>query len=353
MNERDFAGGDASSEQLRTNIVVDIESFRIGRGKVAKDELSRTLILSRVPNLDDAGDGKINLGLLVRHGAGIDEPHVERSFSTFARDLQHVVHRRVNALLFQPFSSFRQSSDERFQFRTCGRCCNRGSSVFQRRPREVEHICRLDVGHGTEYGKQFGKVDEFGEARVHPVSRSIRGKFERCHCLSEVRSPRIKVLHFTFGKHLWSKIPKHRVHLREGVGDRCACGEHNATALAAFLEIADLQEHVECAVAVGIRQARNPAHFCGIGQVLVQVGLVHKELIDAQFFERHGLVFRLAVRTFLEPDHKPFLGFLQFLHDAAAVVLGVLSQADFGIKFRHLLLDEAVEIRVRHGQVLE
>src|SRR5437763_8366642 len=60
MDERDFAGGDARSEELRTDIVVNVESFRIGRRKIAKDELSRALALGRLPNLDNAGNGKID-----------------------------------------------------------------------------------------------------------------------------------------------------------------------------------------------------------------------------------------------------------------------------------------------------
>ena len=59
---------------------------------------------------------QINLGLLLRLGSGMDEAHVERGFSPFARDLQHVVHCRIDALFFQSFRPFRQSSDERFQF---------------------------------------------------------------------------------------------------------------------------------------------------------------------------------------------------------------------------------------------
>ena len=36
-----------------------------------------------------------------------------------------------------------------------------------------------------------------------------------------------------------------------------------------FLKVANLQEHVERAVAVGVRQAGDPVHFCDVGQILV------------------------------------------------------------------------------------
>src|ERR1035438_10325878 len=60
MDKRDLVGGNTGFDKLRTDIVVNVESFRIGRRKVAKDELSRAFALSRLPNLDDAGNGEID-----------------------------------------------------------------------------------------------------------------------------------------------------------------------------------------------------------------------------------------------------------------------------------------------------
>src|SRR5438105_15600936 len=54
MDKRDLVGGDARSDKLRTDIVINIESSRIRGRKVAEDQLSRALVLSRLPNLDDA-----------------------------------------------------------------------------------------------------------------------------------------------------------------------------------------------------------------------------------------------------------------------------------------------------------
>src|SRR5580693_9120182 len=68
MNKRDFQSVDTCLHKFATDIIVNIKSFRIGRRKIAKDELSGTLVLSRVPNLDDAGDREINLSLLLGLG---------------------------------------------------------------------------------------------------------------------------------------------------------------------------------------------------------------------------------------------------------------------------------------------
>src|SRR5476651_1787287 len=73
MDKRDLVGGDPRFDKLRTDIVVNIESFRIGRRKVAEDQLSRALALSRLPNLDDAGNGEIDLSLEFRFGVRIDQ----------------------------------------------------------------------------------------------------------------------------------------------------------------------------------------------------------------------------------------------------------------------------------------
>ena len=66
VDKRDLITGDACFHKLRTDIVVNVESSGIGRRKVAENELRRALGLRSVPNLDDAGNGEINLGFLVR-----------------------------------------------------------------------------------------------------------------------------------------------------------------------------------------------------------------------------------------------------------------------------------------------
>src|ERR1700729_3769684 len=80
MDKRDLCSGNTSFDELRTDIVVNVESVRIGRRKVAKDQLGRTLVLGRLPDLDDAGNSSINLSLRFWLGLRIDQSHVERGF---------------------------------------------------------------------------------------------------------------------------------------------------------------------------------------------------------------------------------------------------------------------------------
>src|ERR1039457_3639154 len=54
MNKRNLMGWHTCFHKFRTDIVVNVESFGIGRRKVAEDKLSGALGLRRAPNLEDA-----------------------------------------------------------------------------------------------------------------------------------------------------------------------------------------------------------------------------------------------------------------------------------------------------------
>lgn len=59
------------------------ESLRIRRRDVTEDKLSRAVSASGRPDPDDAGDRKIDLCFPLRLHRRIDEPHIQRRFSTF------------------------------------------------------------------------------------------------------------------------------------------------------------------------------------------------------------------------------------------------------------------------------
>ena len=145
-----------------------------------------------------------------------------------------------------------------------------------------------------------------------------------------------------FRQHVRRKIPLHRVHLRKRVRDRRAGGEHYAAPVSPLLEITRLQEHVECAIAIGVRQAGDPVHLGRVGQVLVEVGFVNKQLIDAELLKGESAVFRLPVGSLLQPNGEPLLCFFQLLYDAAVIVFRFLCLPDFRIQFGNLLLDEPI-----------
>src|SRR3984957_5924324 len=109
--------------------------------------------MSPAPDLEDARKSAINFRFRLRLGVWIDQSLVERSFSPFPRDLQHVVRSRIDALFLQPLSPFRQGPNECLQFRASGRCFYRRPAVFKSGSTEVQHIGGLHIRYGVEYGK--------------------------------------------------------------------------------------------------------------------------------------------------------------------------------------------------------
>ena len=53
--------------------------------------------------------------------------------------------------------------------------------------------------------------------------------------------------------HLRPEIAERCIHLGEGIGDRGPGREDEAATVTLFLNVANLQEHIECSVAVGVR----------------------------------------------------------------------------------------------------
>jgi hypothetical protein len=75
-------------------------------------------------------------------------------------------------------------------------------------------------------------------------------------------------------------------------------------------EIAGLHVHIERAVALGIGQARDAVHLRGEeSEVLVEVGLIDEDLVDAQLLEGERVVLALAVGALLELGDEALLGF--------------------------------------------
>ncbi len=51
-------------------------------------------------------------------------------------------------------------------------------------------------------------------------------------------------------------------------------------------EIAGLHEHIESAIAIGIRQARDAIHFGRVEQVFIEIRLIHENLIHPQLLRK-------------------------------------------------------------------
>ena len=221
------------------------------------------------------------------------------------------------------------------------------------RARQIQHVGGLHVGDRAEHREQFRQVDEFGKARVHAVAGTVRREFERGHRFGEIRGPGVEMLDAALLQQVRAEIAQHGVHLGHGVRDRRAGREDHAAAAGDFADVAGLHEHIEGAVAVGVRQARDAVHLRGVEEILVGVGFVDEELVDAEFLESDGVVLALAVGALFELGGEALLGFFQFLHDAAVVALLVLGVENGVLELLKLVVDEAVEELVGDRQKLE
>ena len=94
-------------------------------------------------------------------------------------------------------------------------------------------------------------------------------------------------------------------------------------------------------------------HFRGVEQVLVEIGLIDEDLIDAQLLEGQRIVLPLAVGALLELGDEALLGFLQFLDQPPVVVLPGFGLEDRRLQLLNLFLNKALEQLVRHRQKLE
>ena len=305
------------------------------------------------PYRPNAVDRAPDLGVAICVREGIDETHIERGLTAFARDLEHVVDARIDTAAAQLFGAFREGLDVGLERFACGRGDNLRLAGCDSRARQVEHVRRLHVGDAAEHRQKLRQVDEFREAGVHAVAGAVGRQFERGYGLREIRRPGVEMRDAAVLQKIRTEIAEHRVHFGHGVRDRRAGGEDDAAAAGQLADVAGLHVHIEGAVAVRIRQAGDAVHFRRVEQILVGSASSTKSLVDAEFLEGDRVVFPFAVGALLELRDEALLGFLQFLDDPAIVTAFGLGLEDGVFELLHLVVDEAVEELVRDRQKLE
>ena len=221
-------------------------------------------------------DRLVDLALGLFPGGRFHQAEVQSCFPPLRGNLEHVVFARIDATGFQTLRAGGKFLHEGFQFR-CRRCVADGRFLaIQLRSRQVEHRGGLHVGNLAKHLHEFRNVNETGEARVHPVTRAVRGKLHRCDWLAKRRSPGIEMIEVMLLQILRLKIPLHREHLGHAIGDGCARGEDHASSAIERLHMAHLEKHVEGPLAGGLRQARDAGHLRQVEQILEVMRLVHK-----------------------------------------------------------------------------
>lgn len=86
------------------------------------------------------------------------------------------------------------------------------------------------------------------------------------------------------------QVALHGVELRHRVGHRRARGEHRAASAGLLVEDAALHEQVGRLHGLALGDAADVSHLGVEEQVLVVVGLVHEDPVDAELLEREHVV---------------------------------------------------------------
>ena len=97
MDVGDFILGDAHTQQLFTNVIIDAEcavAFRCGQ--VTENHLGGALICGALPDLKHrfCTSRRLAVGVTGKHG--IDEPLIQRQLSAIVGNQQHIIHAAVH-----------------------------------------------------------------------------------------------------------------------------------------------------------------------------------------------------------------------------------------------------------------
>ena len=100
LDEGNFRLWQAALHQFFGHVIVNGEALVLWRGKVAEDELRQATLFARLPNAVNIFDGHVDLALRVVLGRWQHQPQIERRLASLARNFEHIIFRRINALGF-------------------------------------------------------------------------------------------------------------------------------------------------------------------------------------------------------------------------------------------------------------
>ena len=305
------------------------------RAKVREHQLSALLLgvlaVARHDFVAGAVHAAARLSLdLIR----VDQPHVHGRLAPVAHDDEHV----VLALFRRPLAGL-DNLGPLGELLHVG-FLRRGFFEGNRRPapaldlrqrefsavvflgeRSLDVVHRHRVAHLVEHLEQLGRVHERGHARRRLEALCARLLHPHLLDAGEGVGPRIErreAQRLHLRRH---QVAHHVVHLGQRVRHRRAGGGHKALVTPVLGEdLPDLEQHVVGALAAGgVAKPLHVLHLRAEHQVLEQVKLVHKQLIDAQLVEVQQVVHRTVAQR-LDAVLQPLLQSLQ-LFDRAALLL--------------------------------
>ena len=259
MDERDFALRHARADQLRADVVIDVERpVALRRAHVAKDELRQLLLPALLPDSQHVAHAGVQLAAGIVRQQGIHQALIQADLPAVRRDGEHVVHGRVNrtgvnggGALGQRFHHF---------LLKLGRLRHDGFKP-RLRDREVQLVAGLHVRDLLEQIHQLRQIEELGEPGSRPVARALRSQLNSRRRLSEGGRPLVKMRQSLLPKRFVLQIALHGVQLCHRVAHGRARGKDHALAACQLVHVPTLGEHVARLLRLARGQARNVAHF--------------------------------------------------------------------------------------------
>ena len=256
MDARDFALRHARADQLRADVVIDVERpVALRRAHVAKDELRQLLLPALLPDSQHVAHAGVHLAAGIVRQQGIHQALIQADLPAVRRDGEHVVHGRVNrtgvnggGALGQRFHHF---------LLKLGRLRHDGFKP-RLRDREVQLVAGL---HVREQIHQLRQIEELGEPGSRPVARALRSQLNSRRRLSEGGRPLVKMRQSLLPKRFVLQIALHGVQLCHRVAHGRARGKDHALAACQLVHVPTLGEHVARLLRLARGQARNVAHF--------------------------------------------------------------------------------------------
>ena len=267
MNIGYLPRGYAHVDQLAPQVVVHVEALGLRGAQVAEHDLDAARRFAVPPYAPDLLRGRGGLRPVPVRQVGDHEPRVGPPAEL--RHHAHLLRRRLQRHVLAP-----RLRDARQRYVGGG----------------------LDVANGGEHRDELGQVGERREPGLYLEAGALRLELERGGLPSEHRRPCVEAVQPGERERLRLQVALHVVDLGHAVGHGRPRREHDPLVARPLVDPARLVEHVGRALAVAGLQAGHVSHLRLREQVLIVVGLVDEDAVDAQVGEVEHVVLVVLTR---------------------------------------------------------
>ena len=175
----------------------------------------------------------------------VQHAQIQSGLPSLGSDFEHIIVLGRNSSAADGFGAGDQPFHNLLQFRRGWRANNYRLAGLHFRDGQFQRVGGLDVRDLAKHLHQLRHIDKAREARVEPVACAVRRKFHCRHRLAERRRPGIEVMQLLFVDRSHLQIPLHREHFGHAVGNRRSRRKHHSSAAVDFLDVLNLQKHIE------------------------------------------------------------------------------------------------------------